>query len=137
ICVSAKLAGAHARHVRVVAAHDDVECALVMGHADHRALRRRRPCLGLPLAEVVDRVPWRPERFVQLAVEGDRGVDIDRPNGGALTRRATGKEPKGREGESETLECGQTAPFRSSPTSLAARIKTGSGIFLGTSRNAS
>src|SRR5690349_1027958 len=108
-----------------------------MGHSDYRALRGERSLFRLPLAEHVDRVPRRPERFVQLAVEGDRGVDIDRPDGGALSRRATAQGRDAEERESQAPECGQTAPFRSSPTSPAARIKTGSGIFLGTSRNAS
>src|SRR2546426_2212249 len=64
IGVPAELAGPHAAHVGVVAAHDDVESAGVMRHLDDRPLRGGGRLEWFALAEVVDRVCCRPKRLV-------------------------------------------------------------------------
>src|SRR5256885_17106532 len=143
IGVPAELAGPHAAHVGVVAAHDDVESAGVMRHLDDRPLRGGGRLEWFALAEVVDRVCCRPKRLVQPAIERHRRPDQRRSN----RRRARSPasrvillsrchatqyaDPRERDADVRPHHM----PLSTSPTIPAARINTGSGIFLGTSRS--
>src|SRR3989454_3703996 len=142
--VPPELAGPHAVRVGVVAAHDDVESVGVMRHLDDRPLGGGGSRERFALAEVVDRVCRRPERLVESAVERHRRSDQCRSN----RRRARSSasrvlllsrshatqyaDPRERDADARPHHM----PFSTSPTIPAARINTGSGIFLGTSRSA-
>src|SRR5437773_1763947 len=143
IGVPAELAGPHAAHGGVVAAHDDVESAGVMRHLDDRPLRGGGRLEWFALAEVVDRVCCRPKRLVQPAIERHRRPAQRRSN----RRRARSPASRGilvtllhatqyadpRERDADVRP--HHMPLSTSPTIPAARINTGSGIFLGTSRS--
>ncbi len=73
--VAAQLGGPHPPHIRVVAAHRDVERVGVVRHPDDRPLGRGGTLDGLALAQVVDRVRGRPERLGECAVERHRPRD--------------------------------------------------------------
>src|SRR5207249_1376218 len=142
--VPAELAGPHTPHVGVVAAHHDIDGFGVVGHLDDRALRGGGPLEWFALAEVVDRVRRRPERLVEPAVERHRRSDQRRSNRrGArspasrvilLSRSHATQYADPRERDADARP--HHMPLSTSPTIPAARISTGSGIFLGTSRSA-
>ena len=98
--ITAELAGAHATHVGLIAAHDDVKRLSVSRHLDDCPFRGGRSLERLPLAKVIDRVCGCPHRLVQPAVErhrdGDRGGANGRPlcdgrHGYEATRRHEGQ----------------------------------------------
>ena len=65
--VAAELVGPHGAHVGIIAAHQDVERARVMGHLDDRPLGSGETLARLALAEVVDRVRRAPRQLVEPA----------------------------------------------------------------------
>src|SRR5207253_655733 len=96
------------------------------------ALRGGRPLVGLALAKVVDRVRRGPPRLVAAA----RCLHADGANrsGAVLLRRSHAieqAEPREHHAEARPHDL----PCSTNPTSPAATMSTGSGIFLGTSRS--
>src|SRR6266705_1744603 len=142
--IAPELAGTHAVHVGIVAPYHDVESVGIMRHLDDRPLRGGGPVQRFALAEVVDRVRRRPKRLVKPAIERRQRPDQSRSNcRGArsparrvlpLSRSPATQYANPRELDADARP--HHMPFSTSPTIPAARITTGSGIFLGTSRSA-
>jgi hypothetical protein len=73
VAIAAREAAGDAARVGVEAADGDVDVRVVVGHAELRPLRRRRPLRRLDLGEAVLRRHRRPDGIVEAAVD-DRGL---------------------------------------------------------------